>query len=51
MRGAFCHTISQRKSGSPVEIHKQIVAVCGNVVNRQNVAKKETSRWEKVRRR
>jgi hypothetical protein len=23
----------------PVEIHKQIVAVCGNVMNRQNVTK------------
>jgi len=33
----------------PAEIHKQIVAVYGNVMNRQNVTKKETSRWEKVR--
>jgi len=33
------------------EIHKQIVVVYGNVMNRQNVTKKETSRWEKVRRR
>ena len=30
----------------PEEIHKQIVAVCGNVVNRQNMKKNETSRWE-----
>jgi len=29
-----------------VEIHKQIVAVYGNVMNRQNLTKKETSRWE-----
>jgi len=29
----------------------QIVAVYGNVMNRQNVTKKETSRWEKFRRR
>ena len=33
----------------PAEIHKQIVAVYGNVMNRQNVVKEETSRWEKVR--
>jgi transposase len=33
MRGAFRHTISQR------QIHKQIVAVYGNVTNRQNVTK------------
>jgi hypothetical protein len=29
MRGAFRHTISER----PAEIHKQIVAVYGNVMN------------------
>jgi hypothetical protein len=29
LRGAFRHTISQRKSERPVEIHKQIVAVYG----------------------
>ena len=29
----FC----QRKSERPEEIHKQIVAVCGNVMNWQNV--------------
>jgi len=45
MRGAFRHKISK------AEIHKQIVAVYGKVMNRQNVTKKETSRWEKVRRR
>jgi hypothetical protein len=39
MRGAFRHTISQRKGERPAEIHKQIVAVCGNVMNRQNVTK------------
>jgi len=40
MRGAFCHTISQRKSERPAEIHRQIVAVYGNVMNRQNVMKR-----------
>jgi hypothetical protein len=35
----------------PAEIHKQIVAVYGKVMNWQNVTKKETSRWEKFRRR
>ena len=39
------------KGERPAEIHKQIVAVCGNVMNRQNVTKNETSRGEKVRRR
>jgi len=39
MRGAFRHTISQSKFESPAEIHKQIVAVYGNVLNRQNVTK------------
>jgi hypothetical protein len=39
MRVAFCHTISQRKIERPAEIHKQIVAVNGNVMNRQNVMK------------
>jgi len=39
MRGAFHHTISQRKSERPAEIHKQIFAVYGNVMNRQNVTK------------
>jgi len=34
------------KCERPVEIHKQIVAVYGNVMNRQNVTKKETSRRE-----
>jgi hypothetical protein len=51
VRGAFRHTISQLKSERPAEIQKQIVAVYGNVMNRQNVTKKETSRWEKFRRR
>jgi hypothetical protein len=39
------------KGERPAEIHKQIFAVYGNVMNRQNVMKKETSRREKVRRR
>jgi hypothetical protein len=39
MRGAFRHTISQRKSERPAEIHKQIFAVYGKVMNRQNVMK------------
>ena len=39
MRGAFRHTISQRKSERPAESHKQIVAVYGSVMNRQNVTK------------
>jgi len=39
------------KAERPAEIHEQIVAVYGNVMNRQNVTKKETCRWEKVRRR
>ena len=39
MRGAFRHTISQHKSERPAEIHKQVVAVYGNVMNRQNVTK------------
>ena len=34
-----------------VEMRKQIVAVYGNVTNRQNLTMKETSRLEKVRRR
>jgi hypothetical protein len=39
MRDAFRHMTSQRKSESPAEIHKQIVAVYDNVMNRQNVTK------------
>ena len=39
MRGAFRHMISQRKCERPAEIHKQIVSVYGNVMNRQNVTK------------
>ena len=39
MRSAFSHKISQRKCERPAEIHKQIVAVYGNVLNRQNVKK------------
>ena len=40
MLGAFRHTISQRKGERPSEIHKEkIVAVYGNVMNRQNVTK------------
>jgi len=32
-KGAFLHTISQRKGERSEEIHKQIVAVYGNVMN------------------
>jgi len=39
MRGAFRHKFSQRKCERPAEIHKQIFAVYGNVMNRQNVKK------------
>jgi len=39
------------KGERTAEIHKQIVAVYANVMNRQNSSPKETSRWEKVRRR
>jgi len=40
MRGAFRHMITQHKGECPAEIHKQIVAVYGNVImNRQNVTK------------
>jgi transposase len=39
MRGVFLHIISQCKSERPTEIHKQIVAVYGKVMNRQNVTK------------
>jgi hypothetical protein len=39
------------KCERPAEIHEEIVAVYGNVMNRQNVTKKETSRWKEVRRR
>jgi hypothetical protein len=39
MQGAFRHTISQRKSEGPAEIHKQIIAVYGKAMNRQNVTK------------
>jgi hypothetical protein len=39
----FLHAKGER----PAEIHKQFVAVCGNVMNPQNVTKKQTSRWEK----
>jgi len=35
------------KGERPAEIHKQIVAVYGNVMSRQNVTKKEISRWGK----
>ena len=38
------------KGERPAEIHKQIVAVYSKVMNRQNVTKKETYRWEEVRR-
>ena len=39
MRGAFRRMISERKSERSEEIYKQIVAVYGNVMNRQNVTK------------
>jgi hypothetical protein len=39
------------KSERPAEIHKQIVAVYGNVMNPLVSSPKETSRWERVRRR
>ena len=39
MRGDFRHKIYQRKSERPEEIHKQIFAVYGNFMNRQNVTK------------
>jgi transposase len=39
MRGVFRHKIPQRKSESSAEIHKQIIAVYDNVMNRQNVTK------------
>ena len=39
MWGAFRHTFSQRKGERPAEIHKQIIAVYGNVMTRQNVTK------------
>ena len=33
MRGAFRHRFLNAKGEGPAEIHKQIVAVCGNVIN------------------
>jgi hypothetical protein len=39
MGGVFRHMVSQRKSQHPVEIHKQIVAVYGDIMNWQNVTK------------
>jgi len=39
MRGAFVIRFLNAKSERPEEIHKQIVAVYGNVMNRQNVTK------------
>jgi hypothetical protein len=39
MRGAFVAGFLSAKFGRPAEIHKQIVAVYGNVMNRQNVTK------------
>ena len=38
------------KCECPAEIHKQIVAVCGNVMNPLVSSPKETPRWEKLRR-
>ena len=51
MRGAFCHVALNAKLERPAEIHKQIVAVYGNVMNPLVSSSKETPRWEKVRRR
>jgi len=34
MRGAFQHTISKAKGEGPGEIHKQIIAVYGNVIDK-----------------
>jgi hypothetical protein len=39
MRDVFHHTVFNAKSERPVEIHKQIVAVYGNVMNQQKVTK------------
>ena len=39
------------KGERPAEIHKQIVAVYGNVMDQLVSSPKETTRWEKVRRR
>ena len=39
MGGAFRHTFSRSKGESSAETHKQIVAVYGNVMSRQNVTK------------
>ena len=39
MRGAFRHMIFNAKVERPAEIHKEIVTVCGNVMNWQNVTK------------
>jgi hypothetical protein len=39
MRGAFVIGFLNDKAERPGEIHKQIVAVCGKVMNRQNVTK------------
>jgi hypothetical protein len=38
------------KCERPAEIHKQIIAVYGNVMNPFVSSPKETFRWEKVRR-
>ena len=39
------------KGERPAEIHKQIVAVYGNFMDQLVSSPKETTRWEKVRRR
>jgi hypothetical protein len=39
------------KGERPAEIHKETVTVCGNVMNPLVSSPKETSRWEKFRRR
>jgi len=39
------------KGERPVEIHKQIVGIYGNIMISTSFFPKETSRWENVRRR
>jgi len=39
MRGAYSNTISHAKGERPLEIHKEIFAFYGNVMNRQDATK------------
>ncbi|GFQ98112.1 hypothetical protein TNCT_450381 [Trichonephila clavata] len=39
MRSALCHTFLHAKGQRPADIHKEIVSVYGNVMNRQYVTK------------